>query len=84
MKVRVVNFFGALTLTLSHFVGEGIGLLRTFLMSAQLLLLSIIAPVVTSAAELRTVPPCVFPIPTGRLSCRCGWPRMPGFSRNPG
>ena len=26
MKMRVFNFFGALTLTLFHFVGEGIGI----------------------------------------------------------
>ena len=53
IEVRVARSVGALTL--SHFPGEGIGLWRKFLMSAQLLLLSIAAPLVASAAELRAV-----------------------------
>ena len=61
MKVRVVNLRRALTLALSHFVGEGIGICGRALISAQLLLLSICAPVVTSAAELRTVTVLSYP-----------------------
>ncbi len=59
MKVRAINLRSALTLT--HSVGEGIGLSRTFLVSAHLLLFSIMAPFVTSAAELRPVTVLSYP-----------------------
>ena len=63
MKARVDGFYRTLTLApstgsgpaLSHFVGEGIELWRKFLMSAPLLLVSMSAPLVAPAADLRTV-----------------------------
>ncbi len=62
MKVRVVDLRRTLTLALSHFVGEGIGLRRRwFLIGAEFLFFSITVPVILFAAELRTVTVLSYP-----------------------
>ncbi len=61
MKVRVVQFFGALTLALSRFAGEGIGRYGRATICASLLLVSCVIPFVSFAAELRTVTVLSYP-----------------------
>ena len=61
MKMRVVEFFGALTLALSRVAGEGIGTCGGALIGAQLLLTSFAVPFAARAAELRTVTVLSYP-----------------------
>jgi len=61
MKVRVVQFFGALTLTLSRFAGEGIGRYGRATICALLLSVLCVIPFVSIAAELRSVTVLSYP-----------------------
>jgi NitT/TauT family transport system substrate-binding protein len=60
-RIKVVHRQRALTLSLSRVAGEGIGFLRAFVMSAQLLPLWFGTPLTAIAAELRTVTVLSYP-----------------------
>src|SRR5258706_524413 len=61
MKVRMVDHRRALTLALSRFAGEGIGMSGRVVVCVLLLLVSFLVPFVSFAAELRTVTVLSYP-----------------------